>query len=181
MIHLPAYPQRVTPPERNAWTQAVLEFAAEALRDLPQAIALHLDVPGSPLPVVFTTGLIARRPDANAASDIERDHGFDHGVNTAVVFDRDELHALVLAVEADRIWHREFLGFCFEKWRTSSFRVTEEIALAGANPDSQRRWSTARVFLRLQARITDVEWLDSQIASDGAHAHAASPALWAAA
>jgi hypothetical protein len=144
---------------------AVLELAAESLADLPQPIALHLDVAGSPLPVVFVTCSLSTH------------------ASTAIVFDRDELRALVLGVEADRIWHREFLGFCFEKWRDSSFRLSEEIALAGANPD-EARWSTSRMLSRLQARITDVEWLDSRASEFGAdHAkpHAASPALWAAA
>jgi hypothetical protein len=109
-----------------------------------------------------------------------------------ITFDRDELRALVLGVEADRIWHREFLGFCFEKWRAPAFRVSSETALGGANPDPQIAWSTASFLRRLQARLTAVECVEDALAGDLASANPRDrerhgsigrplPLIWAAA
>jgi hypothetical protein len=115
-----------------------------------------------------------------------------HAARAIITFDRDELRALVLGVEADRIWHREFLGFCFEKWRAPAFRVSSEAALGGANPDPQIAWSSASFLRRLQARLTAVECVEDALAGDVANAnprdreiHASVgrplPLIWAAA
>ena len=117
--------------------QALLDFPCLWLPDLPEPICLRLLVAGAPVPVVFDTS--ARGEELPVLA-------------TRITFERDELRALVVGVEADRIWHREFLGFCFEKWRKPSFRLGLAEALAGATPDrEQAPWSVARVLRRLQA------------------------------
>jgi hypothetical protein len=134
--------------------RSLLDFPARWLPDLPEPISLSLLVAGAPVPVVFafaTIATIATTP-----------HSEDAAVLAATIrYDRDELRALVLGVEADRIWHREFLGFCFEKWRRPTFRLSLTEALAGANPDhEQPAWSLERILYRLQARQARIDGLE---------------------
>jgi hypothetical protein len=145
----------------DPWVQALLDLPALMLAELPEPIALHLQVPGAPGSVLLTTRS-SQSPDAPSAHV--------PAASAIIKFDRDELRALVLGVEADRIWHREFLGFCFEKWRAPLFRVSSEIALGGANPDLQAAWSSARFLRRLQARLSAVEFVDDMLAAENAHA-----------
>ena len=70
-----------------------------------------------------------------------------------IAFDGAELAALVVASEADRLWHPEFLGLCFEKWRSTEFRVRDHEVLAGANPDTSVTWTLAQVLERLGATL----------------------------
>jgi hypothetical protein len=157
----------------DPWVRAVLALPALALADLPEPITLHLHVPGAPGSVVFTTQRIPCSDPCNTAAGTARtaalnatssahSHVRPHAdaVRAVLTFDRDELRALVLGVEADRIWHREFLGFCFEKWRAPAFRLTAELALGGANRDCQASWSCERFLQRLQARLCSVEFAE---------------------
>jgi hypothetical protein len=188
---------------------AVLALPALALADLPEPIALHLRVPGAPRSVLFTTQRMScsdpSAPSTSSASPTNAaalnttstlySHARPHAeaAHAIITFDRDELRALVLGVEADRIWHREFLGFCFEKWRAPAFRVSVEQALGGANRDCEVAWSCARFLRRLQAQLSAVEFIE-RTTSDASAAHSSerngerhhanerpSPLLWAAA
>jgi hypothetical protein len=162
----------------DPWARALLDLPALLLTELPEPIVLHLHVPGAPGSVLFTTCTV-HHPDSRS----EHAHAkHEAGVSTdsraaraVITFDRDEMRALVLGVEADRIWHREFLGFCFEKWRAPLFRVSSEAALGGANSDQQSAWSSARFLRRLQARLTRVEFVEDVLA--GANAQASPRAL----
>lgn len=120
----------------------LLNFPARLLVDLPEPVTLRLQVAGAPVPVYFATYPLALDPPVLADS---------------ITFDRAELCALLSGVQADRVWHADFLGFCFEKWRSPGFRVTEVETLAGANPDSTSNWTLERVLRRLQAELLDVE------------------------
>jgi hypothetical protein len=127
----------------NIAARALLDFPARWLSDLPEPIGIPLLVAGAPVPVVFMT-----TPHAEEASVLA----------ATIRYDRDELRALVLGVEADRIWHREFLGFCFEKWRRPAYRLSLSEALGGANPDhEQPAWSLERILHRLQARQVHID------------------------
>jgi hypothetical protein len=166
----------------DPWVRALLDLPALVLAELPEPIVLHVHVPGAPGSVLLTTRSI---PNSDASTD-------SRAGRAIITFDRDELRALVLGVEADRIWHREFLGFCFEKWRAPAFRVSSEAALGGANPDPQIAWSSASFLRRLQARLTAVECVEDALASDVANANPRDraihggvgrplPLIWAAA
>jgi hypothetical protein len=80
-----------------------------------------------------------------------------------IVFDGSELSALACAVEADRLWHADFLGFCFEKWRRPETRISVAQALAGANPDPSISFTLGRAFQRLGIEIESVEFDMSSI------------------
>lgn len=128
--------------------QVVSELPAQLLAELPEPIRLWLDVPGAPTQVCFFSGPHDPRSEAHVLAD-------------TIVFDGDELNALVCAAEADRIWHGDFLGLCFEKWRKPEFRVETAALLAGANPDAGQaghEWSVERVLRRLGARLQLVEF-----------------------
>ena len=117
----------------------LLGFPGRLLPDLPAPFRLVLNVSGAPVPVAFENAVPHEAHTVLAAN---------------VTFEAEELRALIVGVEADRIWHGEFLGFCFEKWRNPEFRVDASIALAGANPDlAQPPWSLRRVLRRLQATL----------------------------
>jgi hypothetical protein len=125
----------------------VLEMPAGLVAQLPCPVLLRISVPGSPAPVSIWTGqlphqvLAARRVLAET-----------------IVFDAQELAALVCATEADRLWHADLLGLCFEKWRLPSFSVQAAKALAGANPDPGVAWTLQRVFQRLGIQLDAVEF-----------------------
>ena len=80
----------------------VLEMPAGLVAQLPCPVLLRISVAGSPAPVSIWTGqlpnqvLAARRVLAET-----------------IVFDAQELAALVCATEADRLWHADLLGLCF--------------------------------------------------------------------
>jgi hypothetical protein len=133
------------PQTSTARMRSLLEFPGRWLIDLPEPVVLHLRVAGAPVPVSFVTHATASCGEAPVLA-------------ASISYLPDELHALVLGVEADRIWHREFLGFCFEKWRRPTFRLSVAEALDGANPDhEQPAWSCERILQRLQARVAGFE------------------------
>jgi hypothetical protein len=174
--------------------RAVLALPALALADLPEPIALHLRVAGAPGSVLFTTQRIPCSDPRSASStastgsasptgigalnttSTQHSHATHHAhaARAIIAFDRDELRALVLGVEADRIWHREFLGFCFEKWRAPTFRLSVEQALGGANRDCQAAWSSARFLRRLQAQLSAVEFVERTATSSAAAINSAT-------
>jgi len=123
--------------------QAVLSMPARLVAGLPVPMTLRLRVPGAPVPVCIWTGDAA--------------HGAAPVLADTIVFQAAELDALVVATEADRIWHREFLGLCFEKWRRPDQRLREAELLAGANPDTEVSWSLERVLKRLGVELEAVE------------------------
>jgi hypothetical protein len=131
----------------NSHERAVRELPAQWLSTLPESIQLWLDVPGAPAQVCLFSG--EHDPDAP-----------EHVLADTIVFDGAELNALVCAVEADRIWHGDFLGLCFEKWRQPQHRVEAQALLAGANPENGESaiWSVERVLRRLGARLQHVEF-----------------------
>lgn len=132
------------------WLAELEEFPARLLLGLPCPVTFWLDVPGAPVPVCITTAATAHTEPVLAS---------------AIVFDRDELGALLDGVESERVWRRELLGLCFEKWRRPSLRIAPADTLAGAQPDAHARaWSVRQVIARLGASITRIELADGQAA-----------------
>jgi hypothetical protein len=124
--------------------EAVLSLPARLVPGLPVPLTLRLRVPGAPVPVCIWTGTAAAGARAPVLAD-------------TIVFDGAELAALAVAAEADRVWHPEFLGLCFEKWRRPDTRVSEAELLAGANPDPEVSWSLERLLRRLGIELLGVE------------------------
>jgi len=124
----------------------LLDLPAELVPDLPLPVTLWLAIEGAPARVLLTT-----RSCEDAA--IERP---EHSLADVIVFDREEFRALISAAEADRIWRKDLLGMCFDKWRRPDHRLTAADALAGANPDPQH-WSLERVLERLGATLERLE------------------------
>ena len=128
--------------------QEILGFPAHLLAQLPLPVALWLEVPGAPVPVCFTTA-------ASPADDSA--HGTPSAAE-AVFFHREELTALVVAAEAGRLWRKDLLGLCFEKWRRPALRVTATDTLAGARPGPDAEpWSLGQVLAALGASLASVE------------------------
>jgi hypothetical protein len=151
-VKAPAYPHSevglrsapVGSADSDEFVREIEAFPARLLADLPLPVTLWLDIPGSPVPVCLTS----------AVSSTE---GLEP-LAPQVVFSRDEVAALVLGIEADRLWRKELLGFCFEKWRRPVWHVSADDALAGALPDlEQPAWSVERVLKRLGATLLRVE------------------------
>lgn len=124
--------------------QELAGLEARLLPELPLPVTLWLDVPGAPVQVLLTTAPIAHDEPVLA----------DH-----VVFDRDELCALIAGAQSDRLWRRDLLGFCFEKWRSPRLRISRQDALMDANPNPREdeAWTFAQVLSRLGATLTRVE------------------------
>ncbi|HKP60140.1 MAG TPA: hypothetical protein VJV78_25620 [Polyangiales bacterium] len=126
----------------------LLNLPAELVPDLPLPVTLWLAIEGAPARVQLTTRS-------------SHDHGAEalcpeRSLADVIVFEREEFRALVTAAEADRMWRKDLLGLCFDKWRRPDHRLTVADALAGANPDPQH-WSLERVLIRLGATIERVE------------------------
>jgi hypothetical protein len=105
---------------------------------------MELRVPGAPVPVVFWTGVAAQRENAPVLAD-------------TIVFDGAEIEALLPACEADRLWHADFLGLCFEKWRRPEVPVRAAELLAGANAEPDAGWTLGRVFSRLGIELEAIQ------------------------
>lgn len=145
--------------DRRAELQELLAMPARLVSGLPVPVCLHLRVPGSPVPVVLWTGShAARRASTPVLADV-------------IVFDGAELDALVTATEADRLWHADFLGLCFEKWRTPDVPVRAAELLGGANAEPDAGWSLGRVLSRLGLEVEACE-LDVEPVARPLHAAA---------
>ncbi len=119
-----------------------LELPAGLLPDLPAPPSLGLHVPG--VPGVVRVELDQERARAARAEG-------------ELVIDEGEWRALVLGAEADRAWSADLVGFCRRKQSEPSWRIEEETALAGAQPDPSEVWSAARVLDRLGAEVLSIE------------------------
>lgn len=119
----------------------LLSLPAELLPDLPEPVTLWLELEGAPARVVMTTREHAS-PEATLAD--------------VIVFEREEVRALAIAAQADRLWRKDLLGLCFDKWRRPDHRVTVAEVLGGANPDAHD-WTLGRVLYRLGATLESFE------------------------
>lgn len=138
-------PRKVSPSEHPVCLlEEVLALPARLVPDLPLPITLWLAIEGAPARVQLTT---CERAGPERSGESLAD---------VIAFDREELRALLVAVQADRIWRKDLLGLCFDKWRRPDHRLTLRDALAGANPD-ESDWTLARVLARLGATVEAVE------------------------
>jgi len=138
--------KRLKQAQNAAEAQELLGLPAQVVGGLPAPVALRLHVPGTPVPVVLWTGRIS--PEARRATPVLAD---------MIVFDGAELEAIVCACEADRLWHADFLGLCFEKWRRPEVPVRAAELLDGANADENASWTFGRVLTRLGLEVEMME------------------------
>ena len=126
---------------------------ARLLTKLPVETRIFVQTTGTKSEFVFTTA-----PDAPRPTRDDR--------RTPYWFAASEIDALVLGVEMDRVFASDLTAFALGKMRDRSFRVTDEHALAGAQPpdardgdgDTDRRALTVGQFLAaLDLEITGIE------------------------
>jgi hypothetical protein len=127
----------------------IMQFPAHLVPQLPLAVSLWLEVPGAPVPICFTTEARAGEPDTTLAP--------------VIVFHRDELAALVVGAESERLWRKELLGFCFEKWHRPALQISAVDVLGGANAsECAEAWSLGQVLTQLGATLLRVELSDAR-------------------
>jgi hypothetical protein len=83
-----------------------------------------------------------------------------------IVFDADEVRALAIGAQAERLWAADLKGFCLRKLHDPSFRVTELAALGGAQPAADRLWSLGRVLRWLDLELSGIELATCDAPSD---------------
>jgi hypothetical protein len=116
----------------------LLEVPAEYLAGLPIPVRIHLQDSAIAHQIRWTSEPVAPPSEA-------------------LVFDADEVRALAVGVQAERLWPADFRGFCLRKRLDPSFRVTEGLALAGAQPEAGPAWSLGRVLRWLELELRGVE------------------------
>ncbi len=129
----------------GAASRELLDLPARLVPDLPLAFTLTLEIEGAPARVQLSTELHLDAGDSLA---------------DVIVFDREEMRALIVGTEADRIWRKDLLGVCFDKWRKPEHRLTLEAALAGANPEVAEAGTFGSVLARLGATVVSIELAD---------------------
>ena len=65
---------------------------------------------------------------------------------------------MAVAVQADRMSHADLKGYCLLKLHDPGFRVTERIALDGAQPVDEPPWTLGRVLQRLDLQLATLEF-----------------------
>lgn len=121
-------------------TAEVGEMPARWLFSLPQAVELSLHVPG-------VAGVVRVNLDGESTDD---------DTDGSVWLDGDEWIALVVGVEADRVWDLDLRGWLERKRTDPAFRLCPELTLAGAQPDPEESWTVARVLDRVGASLLGV-------------------------
>ncbi len=116
----------------------LLELPAQHLAGLPIPVRIHLQ-------------------DSAIAHEIQWISGPVATPSEALVFDAGEVRALAVGVQAERLWPADFRGFCLRKRLDPSFRVTDGLALAGAQPEAGPAWALGRVLRWLELELCNVE------------------------
>jgi hypothetical protein len=82
-----------------------------------------------------------------------------------VVFDAEELRAIAVGVQSERLRPADFVACCLRKRIDLAFRVTEEVALDGARAERMRPgnhpWSLDRVLCCLELDLTALKYVDT--------------------
>jgi hypothetical protein len=120
----------------------VLSFQARYLMELPSPPRLAVHAPG-------VVGIVRFGGAAGPTGD-----------EAGVRFEPEEWAALVEAVEADRLWPRDFAEICELKQREVGWALTRARALAGGQPDRGESWTVAEVLDRLGVRLLSVGFDD---------------------
>jgi hypothetical protein len=81
----------------------------------------------------------------------------DGSAGEGIVLGPDEWRAIVSGACADRLWPADFVALCRRKSSDPAWRIDEETALAGAQPDPRERWSARRVLDRIGAFVLSID------------------------
>ena len=127
----------------------VLSLPARFVTELPLATRFVLEGLGISKRIVLDPGGIATA-----------------GESGEIVFSGDEVAALVLGVQAERLWPADLKGYCLLKLHDAGFKVTDELTLGGVEPLADPGWSLTRVL-----RALDLELRSVEIADDTVEAH----------
>ena len=117
----------------------LLSFPVRELKGLPVAVRIDLQVSGIHHAIVWTSELL----DAPAEG---------------LVFDGDEVRAIAIGVETERLWPADLKGFCLRKLHDPSFRVTQGAALDGAQQSVGPAWALERVLRWLELEVIAGGW-----------------------
>ena len=118
----------------------VLALPAEHLTGLPLETSFILEGHGFACEIVWSTGVVSEPRRAGQ-----------------LLFDAAEVRALVLGVQAERLWPSDLKGFCLRKLHDPCFQITEGLALGGAQPDLRSPWSVGRLLRWLDIELVGVE------------------------
>lgn len=119
----------------------LLSFPARELKGLPVPVRIELQASGIHHAIVWTSEPI-------------------EGPAEGLVFDGDEVRAIAIGVEADRLWPADLKGFCLRKLHDPSFRVTQGAALDGAQPSLGPAWALDRILRWLELEPIAGAWAD---------------------
>jgi hypothetical protein len=122
----------------------LLSFPAVHLPRLPLHVRIDVEAPGFAHAITLCSGIAAAPKQAPAA----------------IVFEADELHAIALAVQSERMWPADFKGFCLHKLHDASFRLSAALALDGAQPSTGPAWPLHRVLRWLDLELIEFAFVD---------------------
>jgi len=122
----------------------LLSFPARLLIDLPEGVRFTVHGLGITGEVVLSTSKFLVPPGASASARL--------------TFSGEELRAIAIGVQAERLSHADLKGYCLLKLHDPGFRVTERIALNGAQPADEAAWTLGRVLQRLELQLATVEF-----------------------
>lgn len=125
----------------------LLLFPAQYLAELPVPLRITLQLEGFAIRIHWSSELVC-------------------GPHGGVMFDSHEVRSIAVAVQAERLWPSDLKGYCLRKLQDPSFRVTDQLALEGAQPVPGLAWSLARILEQLELGLVGAEWIE----------HAAAPA-----
>jgi hypothetical protein len=125
----------------------LLLFPARYLAELPVPLRITLQLDGFAVQIHWSSELVC-------------------GPHNGVIFDSHEVRSIAVAVQAERLWPSDLKGYCLRKLQDPSFRVTDQLALEGAQPAPGPAWSLARILDQLELELVRAEWTE--------HASAAS-------
>lgn len=117
----------------------VLSLPARHITSLPLATRFVLEGYGFARQIVLD-------PSGGSSPDHDR-----------IVFAGDEVRALLVGVQSERLWPADLKGFCLRKLHEPDFQVTEGLALAGAQPDATARGSFGSVLRWLDLELVGIE------------------------
>jgi hypothetical protein len=125
--------------------EEVLQFPARFLLDLPLKTILtlrHQNVED----MVLWTNFSLKKPRLT---------------DPPIVFDKEELLALISASEAERTRPEDLTTWCWMKQETPNFILDEDIALGGTRPDRKQYWKLKQLLNWFNLDLVSIEIVDS--------------------
>ena len=137
----PVAADRAANPRLTQQLQELLGFPARYLPDLPIKVRIRVQCAGLHREIELCSGPVEAR-------------------RGALVFGGDELLALALGAEAERLFPADLKGYCLLKLHDAAFEVTDELTLGGVEPLADPGWSLARVLRALDLELRSIEIAD---------------------